>query len=53
MDSRLSFLLLVLLISFVSTNARSLVTLDDFGKLLIVYLRELEKYNICTLRDPF
>ncbi|RWW30862.1 hypothetical protein GW17_00004543 [Ensete ventricosum] len=34
MDSRLSFLLLVLVISFVSTNARSLVTLDDFGKWL-------------------
>ncbi|URE32653.1 Saposin-like type B, region 1 [Musa troglodytarum] len=30
MDSRLSFLLLVLVISCVSTNARSLVTLDDF-----------------------
>ncbi|RRT69510.1 hypothetical protein B296_00007621 [Ensete ventricosum] len=32
MDSRLSFLLLVLVISFVSTNARSLVTLDDFAQ---------------------
>lgn len=35
MDSRLNFLILMLVLSFVSANARSLASLDVFGELLL------------------
>lgn len=59
MDSRLSFSLLMLVISFIPANARSLATLDAFGEFFYVdclgnFVFKLLHSCHCTLtRDLF